>query len=94
MFFDGSRYLRVKEYAVRGPDGRLVKVKRTRLTPLTEGTFLYEVKQGDRLDLLAYRFYRSARKWWLICDANPRFMRPQALLTPGELLIIPPDRTG
>jgi len=49
------------------------------------------VKEGDRLDLLAYRFYRSARKWWLIADANPDHMHPDELLVPGSRIVIPPD---
>jgi nucleoid-associated protein YgaU len=92
MFFDGSRYLRVKDWTVAGPDGRPVKVKRLRTPAETPGSFQYEVKEGDRLDLLAYRFYRASRKWWLICDANPDLMHPLELLTPGRRIVIPPDR--
>ena len=94
MFFDGSRYLRVKEFLTRGPDGRDTKVKRLRTADDPQGTFLYQVKEGDRLDLLAYRFYRSARKWWLIADANPDLMHPDELLAPGLRIVIPPDQTG
>ncbi len=92
MFFDGSRYLGVGEYTVRGPDGRPVTVKRTRPIAVTEGTFTYRVKEGDRLDLLAWKFYRTPRKWWLICDANPGLLYPDALLRPGQVLAIPKDR--
>lgn len=92
MFFDGSRYLSVDDYKVEDPAGRIVTVKRVRQTPELTGSFLYQVKEGDRLDLLAFRFYRSPRKWHLICDANPEFMRPDELLTPGLRLVIPPDR--
>jgi hypothetical protein len=34
----------------------------------------------DRLDHLAFKYYRQPRNWWQICDANPEFMAPQALL--------------
>lgn len=92
MFFDGSRYLNVKDYSVKGPGGREVKLKRARPLKLVGGTFTYQVKAGDRLDLLAHRFYRTPRKWWLICDANPGLMYPDDLLEPGQLLTIPKDQ--
>jgi phage tail protein X len=92
MFFDGSRYLKVPEYTAQDASGRPVKVKRVRATLAVGGSFVYQAKAGDRLDLLAYRFYRTPRKWWLICDANPGFMHPDEVLVPGQRLIIPPDR--
>ena len=92
MFFSDSRYLNVKEYTVKDPLGRDVKVKRTRPTLNLAGSFQYTVKAGDRLDLLAGQFYHSSRKWWLICDANPGLMYPDDLLKPGQVLIIPPNQ--
>lgn len=94
MFFDGSRYLRVKDYQVEDPTGRTVSVKRIRATTRPIAGFVYQVKAGDRLDLLAQKFYRSPRKWWLICDANQDLLAPDALLLPGRLLFIPKDRAG
>ena len=84
MFFQGSRYLTVKDYTVTGKDGRSVKLKRTRSLRATQSSFVYQVKQGDRLDLLAQKFYRTPRKWWLIVDANPGFVDPVDLLVPGS----------
>ena len=92
MFFSESRYLKVKEYTVTDTQGRSVKVKRTRVTLDLTGSFQYTVKAGDRLDLLAQQFYRSPRKWWLICDANPDLMYPDDLLKPGQVLTIPPNQ--
>lgn len=92
MFFSDSRYLRVKDYTVTDPRGREVNVKRTRPQPGASGSFMYQVKQGDRLDLLAWRFYRNPRKWWLISDANPSVMYPGELLKPGIFIVIPPNQ--
>ena len=92
MFFSESRYLKVKEYAVEDAQGRSVKVKRARATLDLTGSFQYTVKEGDRLDLLAQKFYRSPRKWWLICDANPDLMYPDDLLKPGQVLVIPANQ--
>lgn len=92
MFFRGSRYLSVKDYSVTDDTGREVRVKRTRPLASVTGTFLYQVKEGDRLDLLAQKFYRTPRKWWLIADANPGAMVPDDLLSPGRQLVIPRDK--
>lgn len=92
MFFSESRYLNVKEYTVQDAKGRNVQVKRTREALDLTGSFQYTVKAGDRLDLLAQQFYFSPRKWWLICDANPGLMYPDDLLTPGQILTIPPNQ--
>jgi nucleoid-associated protein YgaU len=94
MFFSDSRYLKVKDYTVTDPQGREVKVKRTRPNPNTVGDFRYQVKQGDRLDLLAWRFYRNPKKWWVISDANPTIMYPDELLKPGSFVIIPPNKSS
>ena len=48
------------------------------------------VKEGDRLDLLAYTYYGDATKFWLICDAN-QSMYPRDLLVPGKRIIIPKE---
>jgi nucleoid-associated protein YgaU len=93
MFFDGSRYLRVAEYSVDGAGGAQQKLKVTREPLAGEVALTYQVREGDRLDLLAFKFYRNARKWWLIADANSDCMAPEQLLTPGRMLIIPKDRT-
>ena len=30
----------------------------------------HEVVEGDRVDLIAYRYLGSAELWWIICDFN------------------------
>jgi len=94
VFSDGSRYLKVPDYLTVGRDGQPVRVKQARPSGQPTGTFQYQVRVGDRLDLLAFRFYRSSKKWWLICDANPAGLDPWRLLTPGTVLTIPADRAG
>lgn len=91
MFFDGSRYLRVGEYTLVDEQGNSRKLKRAREPRLLEGAHEYQVREGDRLDLLAMKFYRSPRKWWLLADANPQFLSPDDLLTPGQIILVPRD---
>jgi nucleoid-associated protein YgaU len=92
MFFEGSRYLRVPDAALVDAAGRRVPLKRTREPVRTETALTYQVRAGDRLDALAFKFYRDPRKWWLIADANPDVLTLEQLLEPGRLLRIPRDR--
>jgi nucleoid-associated protein YgaU len=91
MFFNGSRYLRIKEAQVPGPDGAPRTIKRVRPLARLREAFTQKVKQGDRLDLLAFSVYRASRKWWLIADANPQVLHPDELLAPGRVLNVPRD---
>lgn len=36
----------------------------------------YEVSEGDRLDLIAERFYNRPDFWWFILDKNPEIKDP------------------
>jgi nucleoid-associated protein YgaU len=94
MLFDGSRYLRVPDCTVEAPDGSQRTLKATREPLPTQVALTYQVKEGDRLDLLAWKFYRNPRKWWLIADANPDCLSPEALLAPGRILNIPRDQAA
>ena len=45
---------------------------------------------GDRLDSLAFRFYKDIRLWWVIADANRNIIRRDAFnLKVGLQLRIP-----
>lgn len=94
MFFDGSRYQRVPDATFVDGEGRRVQLKRTREPVDTELALIYQVRQGDRLDTLANKFFRDPRKWWLIADANPDVLTPEQLLVPGRQLRIPKDRSA
>lgn len=94
MFFDGSRYGRVPDATFTDAEGRTVSLKRTREPAATEEAIVYQVRVGDRLDLLAFKFYQNPRKWWLIADANLEVLSIEQLLEPGRLLRIPKDRNA
>lgn len=94
MFFDGSRYQRVADAPFTDGQGRSVSLKRTREPVATELALIYQVREGDRLDTLAHKFFHDPRKWWLIADANPDAMTPEELLIPGRQLRIPKDRNA
>jgi len=80
MFSKISRYYKLPDEVVVDVTGRSVQSKPIRLLPAITGTFRYTLVAGDRLDHLAFKYYKQPRKWWRICDANPEFMSPLALL--------------
>lgn len=80
MFSKISRYRKLPDIVTTDAKGQAWESKCLRLLPEVSGTFLHTVEEVDRLDHLAYKYYKQPRKWWRICDANPEFMSPQALL--------------
>lgn len=92
MIFKGSRYQDTGTYRVTGAKGRDAAALKIRLIPPTPAGFRHTFKASERLDLLAYKYYRNPEKFWLIADANTE-MDPEDLLEPGRQLLIPPDRT-
>jgi len=80
MFSKISRYNKLPDVVTVDAQGRRLASKSLRLAPVVTGNFLNTVASGDRLDLLAYKYYKQPRKWWRICDANPAFPSPLALL--------------
>lgn len=92
MIFKGSRYEKVPVYQITDRSGQIITVLGIRFIPPTPAGFLHTFKADERLDMLAYNFYRNPEKFWLIADANTE-MDPDDLLEPGRLLRIPPDRS-
>jgi hypothetical protein len=89
MFARGSRYERVGEAAFTRPDGRTVTYKRLRIPlPDAPAQQIAEVGEGERLDLIAHRFYGDPEQYWRICDGN-RALHPAELELTGRRLTIP-----
>lgn len=55
-------------------------------TPRPDDRF-HTVVDGDRIDLLAFRYLGNADLWWIICDYNDIFFPLE--LPPGTVLRIP-----
>ena len=47
----------------------------------------HQVMEGDRIDLLAWRYYRDVRLWWVIAEVN-NIGNPLEL-KPGMILRVP-----
>ena len=80
MFSPFSRYRKLPDVVTTDAKGRALASKALRLLPSVSGTFQHTVEDGDRLDHIAFKYYRQPTKWWRINDANPEFLSPQALL--------------
>jgi hypothetical protein len=88
MFERGSRYERVPEAVHVDAAGRSLPYKLLRELPADPlGLEVHELAAGERLDLVAFRFYGDPEQFWRICDAN-RALRPQDLEPPGIRLLI------
>jgi nucleoid-associated protein YgaU len=94
MIFKGSRYEKLARSAstVTGSDGVQHRVLPLRLVLPTPAIVSHVMRASERLDLVAFQYYRNAEKFWLIADANPA-MDPENLLVPGLPVLIPPDRS-
>ena len=49
---------------------------------------------GDRLDYLAYNYYRDSELWWIIAVANNNVTKGSIFPIPGTQLRIPGDLNG
>jgi hypothetical protein len=91
MFFRGSRYANVGENEINDATGRPIQYKRIRFIPETAESFPHVVTDGERLDHIAYRYFRDPERFWRICDAN-RTMWPDDLVAEaGRPILIPPS---
>ena len=80
MFAKNSRYINLQDTVTVDAQGRSLPSRMLRLLPEVSGQFQHTIEDVDRLDHLAYKYYRKPQKWWRICDANPEFLSPQELL--------------
>lgn len=89
MFTSTSRYARVPEAIYADRFGQLHPYKLLRPFPPDAPTRQQHVlTDGERLDLVAYRFYGDPEQFWRICDGN-RNLRPEDLEVAGRRLRIP-----
>ena len=60
--------------------------------PEQEGDVYFFTERGDRLDLLAYEFYKDVSLWWVLAAANPVITRRDSyMVEPGKQFRIPAD---
>lgn len=87
MILKNSRYAPQRPFQPPDFPGVLPRAVET-----AAGAIEYEVKSGDRLDLLARHYYNQDRLWWRIVDANPDILFAGVLLSEamvGQVILIP-----
>lgn len=89
MFFPGSRYEKIGTYTVTLADGRTVAATRISLPSPGRLIGYHQRLEGQRLDLIAYRYLADPTAFWRLCDANDA-MVPDALA--AHALIGIPDK--
>ncbi len=87
MFSKNSRYKKLEDVVVSDSEGKQAASKALRRIPEVSGEFLHTVEENDRLDHLAFKYYKQPKKWWRICDANPGHPFPPALLGKDTMVI-------
>ncbi len=92
MFFKGSRYERVETDEYVDPKGRVILYKKVRFIPETKAQLGHRVRQGERLDHIAQRYYQDPERFWRISDANRATWPDDLIAEPGRTLLIPPSQ--
>lgn len=89
MIYSDSRYATGTVYRAYKPSTDDFEVAVDREFPaVTSNYFVYEWRVGDRIDAVAYTYFRNADEWWRIMDVNPEVSNPHAI-APGTKLRIP-----
>ncbi|MBO8161159.1 MAG: hypothetical protein H0Z24_05935 [Thermosipho sp. (in: Bacteria)] len=88
--YEGSRYIGSKTLIDKNGI-RYLKSRKPKIKPHKDD-YIIQFKAGDRLDLLAKRFYGDSQLQWVILDANPEYFSPLDIEV-GDYLVIPnPER--
>jgi len=80
-----SRYANCVLY-VDGSQEFIGTRQRIDTTPRPDDVF-HTVVEGDRIDLIGYRYLGRAELWWVVCDYNDIFLPLE--LPVGQVLRIP-----
>src|SRR5437899_1530708 len=80
MFTKGSRYRNLPQSTHLTAAGENLLGANLRLIATPGARFQHMVQQRERLDLLAFKYYSDATRWWLIADANPSYSFPTDVL--------------
>lgn len=89
MFFRGSRYENVAEAEWADANGRRFPYKKVRFIPRTDGRLGHTVDDGERLDHIAFHYFKNSERFWRICDANQAMWPPDLVAEAGETVTIP-----
>ena len=86
-----SRYFSSRTAQIELPDGRTITYLTRRFVPPPQAFSLlleHSVSQGDRLDLIAFRYLGDPEQYWRIADANGAIRPDELIATLGRRLRI------
>jgi hypothetical protein len=83
-----GRYAGQNQLPVPQDDGTTRPMSTPRISVSPPPALLYQVHEGDRLDILAGRALSDSTRWWIIADANAA-ADALALEEPGTVLEVP-----
>lgn len=89
MFFKGSRYAEIGESEIIDVSNRVIRYKGIRFIPKTPAVLVHSVTEGERLDLIAHRYFRDPERFWRICDANGAIWPDDLVREIGRMIGIP-----
>jgi nucleoid-associated protein YgaU len=93
MIYKGSRYVGAKMFLDAEQDMPYLAPTETTIQK-HEDDLVYQFKAGDRIDILAKKFYGDPQAHWMILYANPEF-ETEFDIKEGDLLTIPnPERVN
>jgi hypothetical protein len=85
-----SRYAGSRRITFVDAAGDEVTLLAPRVAPRPRVNGVYEISQGDRLDLLAHTAFNDTTQWWRLADANP-WHNATRLERPGTTVELPDE---
>jgi len=86
MFYDKSRYKKLKTYHRTDRRGRKVATVPVPAAPEEKFRGYHRRIMGQRVDHMAYRYLNNAAGFWRICELND-VMLPEALSEESDIAI-------
>ena len=86
-----SRYAKTPLVKMTDPGGGEFELAELRKIPRVESRFTATPEPGERVDLLARRYYREPLLFWKILDASDH-LDPFDVVAPGQPVAIPPNK--
>lgn len=83
-----GRYASQPQLPVPQDDGTTRPMSTPRISLARPAAAFYQVREGDRLDLLARTVFDDTTAWWALADTNPQ-TDPLALERTGTTLAVP-----
>lgn len=89
MISSTSRYRTAIIQTVTAPDGTTRQEMRIPFPRSQQINYTYyRVLGGDRVDTIAYKFFKNATMWWMIANSNPEII-DWVELPPGTIIRVP-----